>query len=120
MKFILFIALDAFFCIIYTAGGEIMNFISPLFFKHDITMGITIFVGKILLAFALFVCLLIKLLRPRRIRILYGVSYAIILIYWVQYVDILPYRTWAYVFMSFALISIYIWFLQTLLDHKKE
>ena len=96
-------------CVIFLLGIDLINWVCPLA-KQDVAMGITFRFGAVVLFVSLLIVLLINLLLSRR-KIYFFIPYLICFAYWISGVQAMPYRSWAYMFLSFVLIGVYEWFL---------
>ena len=109
MRVILLIILNIIICVIFLLGIDLINWVCPLA-KQDVAMGITFRFGAVVLFVSLLIVLLINLLLSRR-KIYFFIPYLICFAYWISGVQAMPYRSWAYMFLSFVLIGVYEWFL---------
>lgn len=106
MRTILSVALIFIICIIYFGIIDLINELYP-FAKQDISIGICLRFGAVFLFVSLLICMLIHLLIKSKIVLF--IPYLISLFYWVSFINIMPYRTWVYMFLSIFLIGLYNW-----------
>ncbi len=109
MRVILLIILNIIICVIFLLGIDLINWVCPLA-KQDVAIGITFRFGAVVLFVSLLIVLLINLILSRR-KIYFFIPYLICFAYWISGVQAMPYRSWAYMFLSFILIGAYEWFL---------
>ena len=110
MKAFYYFCLNILTCIFFYLSIDLINMMFPLF-KYDISYGLLICYGVLVLFASQTLNLLIY--RMRFSKYLYSMSYLFVILYWKDSFAVMPYRTFVYLLSSCAFVTIYIWFLNS-------